>query len=351
MITATRVAPSLTLGAIVSIAGCSSSSPAPAPERVGATSQAIDMICGEAPSATLDGLPVYEYCGDFDVWTDNGVDTRSTGGAGWTQTEGGYGYQCVEWAVRYFYFKWNVPHGWFVAYAKDMCSSYPAGVSKTNAPVHGDLAVFTPGACGADATAGHVAAIESVAASTITVVQEHPAGTVTWNKSCVMCYLHAAANGAANDPCSTAPENGDYCGQSNQWGGGTKDVLYDCEGGVTKTKTPCPYGCQVEPLGMNDKCKDAPPSDGGSDGEADAATADGAAKPRDAGGDAGEPPPRAGDGAAGEDGGAGDGSSPAGSGGGCAVGGRAGDAGLGAAVVASFLAVARRRRDRAADRR
>src|SRR5262249_26692520 len=156
--------------------------------------------------------------------------TRSTtGGNGWVQTEGGYGYQCVEWAVRYFYFKWNVPHGWFVGYAKDMCTTYPSGVTKTSSPVHGDLAVFTPGACGADATAGHVAAIDSVGASTISVVQENPAGTYTWKKSCVMCFLHAAANGSASDPCSTAPSNGAYCGQSTQWGGGQKDVLYDCE--------------------------------------------------------------------------------------------------------------------------
>jgi hypothetical protein len=237
------------------------------------TSQAVDTICNDPPSATLDGFPAYKYCGNFDVWTDNGVDTRSTsGGSNWVKTEGGYGYQCVEWAVRYFYFEWNVPHTWFVGYAKDMCSTYPSGVTKTSSPVHGDLAVFTPGACGADATAGHVAAIESVGSSTISVVQQNPAGTYTWNKSCVMCYLHAASNESASDPCATAPSGGLYCGQSTQWGGGQKDVLYDCQGGVTASKTSCPNGCHVAPAGTNDSCN--PPPDGG--GAADAASHDGA---------------------------------------------------------------------------
>ncbi len=151
-----------------------------------------DGICGEAASATLDGIPAYAYCGNTNVWTDNGVDTKAaSGGSGWVQTEGGYGYQCVEFAVRYFYFKWNVSRGWFVGYAKDMCGTHPADVSVTTSPVHGDLAVIKPGCAGADATAGHVGAISSVAASTVSLVEQNPAGTLNWPKSCVSCYLHA----------------------------------------------------------------------------------------------------------------------------------------------------------------
>lgn len=256
------VAPLVTLGAML----------------VASNAWAGDGICGHPAAATLDGFPAYPYCGNTNVWTDNGIDTQaSSGGSTWTQTEGGYGYQCVEWAVRYFYFKWAVDRGWFVGYAKDMCGTYPANVSKVASPVHGDLAIFTPGCGGADATAGHVAAIDTVSASSISVVQENPAGTYTWPKSCVMCYLHASNNGGASDPCSTAPSNGLYCGQSTQWGGGTPNDLYDCEGGVTKSKTACPYGCHMAPMGTNDSCNPAPADAGapGHDGgAADASTHD-----------------------------------------------------------------------------
>jgi hypothetical protein len=322
---------------VVGLAAACSSAPEPR-ESVGTTSEAVDMICGKPAAATLDGFPAYPYCGNFNVYTDNGIDTRGTGGAGWTQTEGGYGYQCVEWAVRYFYFKWNVPHGWFVSYAKDMCTTYPATVSKTTTPVHGDLAVFGPGSCGADPTAGHVAAINSVGASTISVVQQNPAGTDTWNKSCVMCYLHASANGAVMDPCSTAPVNGLYCGQSPQWGGGQTDVLYDCEGGVTKTKTPCPYGCQLEPKNTNDKCKAAPP-DAGSDAAPDGA-------PGDAAHESGGLPP--GNDAApspGDDAGWGNDSGNTGGSGGCDIGsGRGPSNGFALLAVTVAALLARKRR-------
>ena len=271
-----RIQWALSMGMVATIAACSSAS-AP-PEALGQTGQAVDMICGEAPGATLDGFPAYAYCGNFNVYTSNGIDTRSTGGSGWTQTEGGYGYQCVEWAVRYFYFKWNVSRSWFVGYAKDMCASHPSDVSVTSSPVHGDLAIFTPGCAGADATAGHVAAIDTVQASTIGVVQENPAGRMTWPRSCVSCYLHAASNGGASDPCSTAPASGLYCGQSTQWGGGTPNDLYDCENGSTASKTPCPYGCHAAPYGTNDSCNPAPPDAGSS---ADASLTADAAAPSD----------------------------------------------------------------------
>ena len=74
----------------------------------------------------------------------------------------------------------------------------------------------------------------------------------------------------ANDPCSTAPTNGFYCGQSTQWGGGTKDVLYDCEDGATKSKTTCAAGCVVEAEGKPDQCNPVPeggPAEAGDDAQ------------------------------------------------------------------------------------
>ncbi len=330
---------------------------------VARASFAGDGICSEAASATLDGIPAYAYCGNTNVWTNNGVDTlASSGGSGWVQTEGGYGYQCVEFAVRYFYFHWNVSRGWFVGYAKDMCGTHPADVSVTTNPVAGDLAVITPGCGGADATAGHVGAVQSVATSSFVMVQQNPAGTYTWPKSCVSCFLHAAGNGGSSDPCSTAPSNGDYCGQSTQFGGGTPNDLYVCQNGVTASKTPCQCGCIVEPPGTNDKCASpcTPDAGGGSsDAGGDAASHEGGTKGGDSGsgeapdasgggGDSGSPigNPQGGD-ASDVDGGMWGGSNgDTGSSGGCAIGGN-GDASLfGAGILALSLVAHRRRRRR-----
>ncbi|HSQ61951.1 MAG TPA: hypothetical protein VLM85_02000, partial [Polyangiaceae bacterium] len=154
-----------------------------------------DYICNEKVSASIDGIPAYAYCGNFDVWSNNGADTKKvSGGTGWVQTEHGYGYQCVEFAVRYMHFKWNVSASWGVSYAKQMCATHPSGVSVTTTPVHGDLVVFGAGSCGADPTAGHVAVVDTIGSSTFTAVQENTAGKYTWNKSCASCFLHAAAN-------------------------------------------------------------------------------------------------------------------------------------------------------------
>jgi hypothetical protein len=230
---------------------------------VGQSRSAIDAVCGEAASATLDGYPAYDFCGNFDVYSDNGVDTQSTGGAGWVETQIGYGYQCTEWAVRYFHFKWSVSHPEdFMGDAKDYCASHPAEVTVTTSPIHGDLAVITPGCGGADPTTGHVTAIDTLSTSNIFVVQQNPAGKFSWPRSCVACYLHAAKNVVIEDPCTTAPSNGYYCGQSTQWGGATPNVLYDCQGGVTASSTPCAYGCDSEPAGIADQCNPAPPDAG-----------------------------------------------------------------------------------------
>lgn len=262
---------------VVVVAGCSSSQ-----ETVGQSNDAVDTICNQNSAATLDGIPAYAYCGNFNVWSNNGTDTKSSsGGTGWVQTEGGYGYQCVEYAVRYEHFKFGVATGWGNAYAYQMCGNHPSSVSTATTPVHGDLMIFAPGSCGADGTAGHVAVVDVVNATTVKVVQENTAGSYTYNKSCASCWLHAANNNPNSDPCATAPSNGLYCGQSTQFGGGTKDVLYDCQNGATSSKTTCAYGCTVEPPGTNDECA-AAPADAGSDASTDASTdaaSDAAPKP------------------------------------------------------------------------
>jgi hypothetical protein len=247
----------LTTLAAAAAAGCAP--PAEEDGPLGRAALADDGICNEPATTSIDGYPAYAYCGNFNVYTDDGIHTQSSAAPGWTETEGGFGYQCVEIAVRYFYFKWSVPHGWFFSYATDMCGTHPSDVTITSNPVHGDLAVIKPGCAGADATAGHVLVIDSLQGTQIHGIQQNPAGAFTWPDSCVQCYLHAAANGGAQDPCSTAPSGGYYCGQSPQWAGGTKDVLYLCQNGATASMTPCQYGCEVEPAGTNDQCNPGPP--------------------------------------------------------------------------------------------
>jgi len=269
----------------VVLAACSSSK-----EDVGQSNDAVDYICNQSAAATLDGIPAYKYCGNFDVWSNNGADTKSaSGGTGWVKTEGGYGYQCVEYAVRYEHFKFGVATGWGNAYAYQMCGNHPTSMSKATTPVHGDLMVFAPGSCGADATAGHVAVVDVVNSTSVKVVQENTAGSFTFNKSCASCWLHAASNTPSNDPCAAAAD-GSYCGQSTQFTGGTKGVLYVCKSGATSTKTTCPYGCTVEPPGTPDECTPAP-ADAGSDAASDASSDAAPANDSGATQDAAPPPP------------------------------------------------------------
>lgn len=248
-------------------AACSSALPAHEEvdqEHVGEVAQKIDTICGSSAVASIDGIPAYSYCGNFDVWSNNGVDVRATPGAGsgWVQSEAGYGFQCFELAARYMHFKWHVPAAWGVLYASQMCNTHPAGVSVTTKPVHGDLIVFAGGSCGIAAPAGHVAVVDSVGASTVTAVQQNVATTLTWQKSCASCFLHANANGS-NDPCAPALD-GFYCAASPQFAGGKKNDYYDCRGGVTKSKVACAGGCEVSPPGVEDIChRTPPPADAG----------------------------------------------------------------------------------------
>ena len=226
--------------------GCSS-----AHENVGESSAQVDYVCSESPSATLDGIPAYAYCGNFNVWSNNGVDTKSaSGGSGWVRTEGGYGYQCVEYAIRYSHFKFGTGTSWGINYAQQMCATHPARMSKTTTPVHGDLMIFGGGSCGADATAGHVAVVDVVKATTVGVVQENSAGKQTFNKSCASCFLHDAKNTGVIVPPADAGSDASS----------PADAAPPSDAGVTEDASPPPT-----PIDAG-KTEDAsPPADPGAD--------------------------------------------------------------------------------------
>lgn len=237
---------------------------------VGQSHERVDYICNETATATLDGIPAYAFCGNTDVWSNNGVDTKTTsGGAGWIRTETNYGYQCTELALRYERFKFGVTTVWpGISYAYQMCATHPAAMSTTNAPIQGDLMIFAPNSCGADSVAGHVAVVDTVNASTIDVLQQNPAAKTTYNTACASCFLHAANNHGTNDPCEESTLDGVYCGQSVKFPAGTANVLYDCQSGATTSQTTCANGCVPEPSKTDDFCASAPPADAGTDASA-----------------------------------------------------------------------------------
>jgi hypothetical protein len=71
---------------------------------------------------------------------------------------------------------------------------------------------------------------------------------------------HRGGPPADLNPCASAPSDGAYCGQSTQWAGAKHDVLYHCEGGVTKSRRYCAFGCDTAEAGVEDTCKSPPPA-------------------------------------------------------------------------------------------
>jgi len=162
-------------------------------------------VCDEVVPANrfVDGIPAYAQCPGFEtasIYSNNGVDTSATSlGADWIRTQGSGGYQCTELAHRYLHFRWNVTSWLPRGNAGTWCDTQPtpaSGVVQTTVPVHGDLIVFAPGACGADAVTGHVAVIDVVndARAQVTVVEENRAGRRNAAQSCATCYLHVVVN-------------------------------------------------------------------------------------------------------------------------------------------------------------
>lgn len=80
---------------------------------------------------------------------DNQGTGYSCGGSGST----GSRYQCVEYVQRYMNSKHGTQAIWPVSYASQMCSAYPAGISRTSNPQPGDAVVFSWG------TYGHTAIV------------------------------------------------------------------------------------------------------------------------------------------------------------------------------------------------
>jgi len=164
-----------------------------------------DNICAETvPSnRVVDGIPAYNQCDAASgsaIYSNNGVDTaNASGGTDWVRTQMSGGYQCTELAHRYLYFRWNiksVPNG----NAGVWCdATLPAGLSKASTPTHGDLIVFAPGSCGADATTGHVAVVDVVNSNnTVTFVEQNRAGRRSCAINTAACFLHVTANDGSN---------------------------------------------------------------------------------------------------------------------------------------------------------
>ncbi len=170
-------------------------------ENLSSVQQAANVCDETVPTNRfVDGIPAYAQCATTTgaIYSNNGVDTATTsGGTDWIRTQFSGGYQCTELAHRYLYFHWNVnwiPNG----DAGTWCDTTPpttSGVVQTTTPVHGDLIVFPPGSCGADATTGHVALVDVVVNSTtVTIVEQNSAGRRNTAISCAKCFLHVSAN-------------------------------------------------------------------------------------------------------------------------------------------------------------
>jgi hypothetical protein len=101
-----------------------------------------------------------------------------------------------------------------------------------------------------------VAGVRAVVEMCPSGCQAMPAGV---NDECV----------GGSGPCTNG--NGLYCGGDVV--PGDSKTLYQCTDGYLSVVQVCPGGCQVMPAGVDDQC--LPPSDGGTDGAADATTSGG----------------------------------------------------------------------------
>ena len=93
--------------------------------------------------------------------------------------------QCVELAQRWFNQRGGIRPIWPVAYAMQMCSNYPAGVTPTSNPGASDLIVFNW------APYGHVAVITSISGDTVNVLEQNgsPTGFNSYSVSQAECFL------------------------------------------------------------------------------------------------------------------------------------------------------------------
>lgn len=173
---------------------------------------AAENICKETVPANrfVDGFPAYSQCAastDSSVWSSNGIHTNTTTpGSGWALTQLAGGYQCTEFVYRYLYFKWNVNFRGNGLPGEWCDETLPSTLKKTTAPVHGDLAVFAPGACDANLSTGRLAVVDTVnkTASTVTVVEQNPSGRRSCSIGAASCFLHVVTNNGASSGVGAA---------------------------------------------------------------------------------------------------------------------------------------------------
>jgi hypothetical protein len=225
-------------GAMVAL-GCSA--PAGPSDEVEEVSQALD-VCGETVPANryVDGLPAYSQCAETmnsAIWSNNGIDTAtSSQGPDWVRTQFSGGYQCTELAWRYMHFKWNVDYR--SGNAGEWCDGrLPASLVKSTVPVHGDLIVFAPGACGADGTTGHIAVVDTVdmAGGNVAIVEENRAGRRNAKQSCATCFLHAVANDGSTTGSGGSSASGGAAGASSTGGGTAEGGATSASGGTSSS--------------------------------------------------------------------------------------------------------------------
>jgi len=167
-----------------------------------------DNICNETVPADrfIDGIPAYDQCPEStnaSIYSNDGINTSITSnGSDWVRTQWSGGYQCTELAARYLLFKWNV--SFMSGNAMDWCNSvFPATVVTSTTPVHGDVAVFGPGACGASPITGHVVVVDSfdTVSSRFTFVEQNQAGRRSCPLNTATCFIHVVANnGDVSEP-------------------------------------------------------------------------------------------------------------------------------------------------------
>jgi surface antigen len=200
---------------------------APGDEVLGVAREAVNACAETVPAnRAVDGFPAYAQCAtiqDGAIWSNNGIDTAaSSQGAGWVRTQNSGGYQCTEFARRYFMFHWGIDyqHG----NAGEWCDgTLPSTLTLATSPAHGDLMVFAPGSCGADATTGHVAVVDTVdaAGAKVTIVEQNQASRRSTQQSCAKCFIHAVKNdGSAGSGSGGSGSGGSGSGGSAVGGSG-----------------------------------------------------------------------------------------------------------------------------------
>lgn len=228
------------------------------------------------PVDTWNGVTAYQYGNDCSsVYATSGTDAHYGPPGVFTDS---CGFQCVELAVRYFYFKAGITGSWSgVGQATDMCGTHPSGVAQTSSPQVGDLMVFQANnAAAGTGSAGHVAVITKINGDgTIGTFNQRFAedangfmSTAFWNTapaSAALCYLHAVnsqpVTGGGDGTATAAGTCTDAEYQAQLQGTtGTSfwvcqgNTRYICDGLHNKVIEACPGGCTAKGTKIDDQC-------------------------------------------------------------------------------------------------